>query len=41
MEFAGAFLELWPEMAFLELWLGMEGKHVVILGCGLLIWKSV
>jgi len=26
--------------AFLELWLGMEGKHVAIPGCGLVILEN-
>ena len=37
MEFAETFLELWLIRAFLELWVEMEGKHVGILGCGLVI----
>jgi len=38
LDFAKAFLELWLGMTFLELWLEMEGKHVAIPGCGLVIW---
>ncbi|QCE00792.1 hypothetical protein DEO72_LG7g2083 [Vigna unguiculata] len=31
MDFAMAFLELWLRMVSLELWLGIEGKHVAFL----------
>jgi len=31
MEFAEAFLDLWLGMTFLEFFLRMEGKHMVIL----------
>jgi len=31
IDFVGAFLDLWLGMASFELWLGMEGKHVVLV----------
>jgi len=40
-DFVGEFLELWLGMTFFELCFGMEGKHVVILGCGLVSGISV
>ncbi|QCD99756.1 hypothetical protein DEO72_LG7g1042 [Vigna unguiculata] len=35
--FPEAFLELLLGMLLLELWLGVEGKHVTIPGCGLVM----
>jgi len=37
---ARAFLELWLGIASIELWLEMEGKHVAIPGCGLVILET-
>jgi len=34
---AGSFFELWLRMTSIELWLEMEGKHVAIPSCGLVI----
>ena len=31
MNFAGPFLELWLRMVSLELWFGIESKHVAFL----------
>jgi len=36
-QFAESFLKFWLGIKYLELWLRMEGKHLAIPSCGLMI----